>query len=67
MIIYGAVVYSVSLKRKIKVAYVEFLNKVLNVSVTKLFFSTDLNMKSIDIVKYYKDRFLTEYLYRDLK
>lgn len=67
LVIYGAVVYSVSLKRKIKVAYVEFLDESLNVSLTKLFFSTDLEMKSTDIVKYYKARFQIEYLYRDSK
>ena len=67
MVIYGAVVYSVSLKRKIKVAYVEFLDKSLNISLTKLFFSTDLEMMSTDIVKYYKARFQIEYLYRDSK
>lgn len=67
MIIYGAIVYSVSLKRKIKVAYVEFLDKSSNVTITKMFFSTDLEMKSTDIVKYYKARFQIEYLYRDSK
>jgi len=67
MIIYGAIVYSVSLKRKIKVAYVEFLDDSNKVSFTKLFFSTDTDMDAIDIVKYYKHRFQIEYLYRDSK
>ena len=67
MIIYGAIVYSVSLKRKIKVAYVEFLDDTNKVAFTKLFFSTDLEMKSTDIVRYYKARFQIEYLYRDSK
>jgi hypothetical protein len=67
MVIYDAVVYSVSLKRKIKVAYVEFLDESFNVKLIKLFFSTDLDMKSTDIVKYYKARFQIEYLYRDSK
>ncbi len=67
IIIYSAVVHSVSLKRKIRVAYVEFLDDSLNVELTKLFFSTELNMQSSDIFKYYKARFQIEYLYRDSK
>ena len=65
--IYEAVVYSVSLKRKIKVAYVEFLDKKGHVIMTKMFFSTDIKMDAFDIVKYYKARFQIEYLYRDAK
>lgn len=67
MIIYGDIVYSVSLKRKIKVAYVEFLVDSNNVAFTKLFFSTDLELDATEIVKYYKARFQIEYLYRDSK
>lgn len=66
-IIYGAVVYSVSLKRKIKVAYVEFLSKKGKIVATKLFFSTDLEMDATQILKYYKARYQIEYLYRDSK
>lgn len=67
IIIYGAVVYSVSLKRKIKVAYVEFMTQTQDIAVTKMFFSTDLEMKATQIVKYYKARFQIEFLYRDSK
>ncbi|HHH53891.1 MAG TPA: hypothetical protein ENK91_09550 [Bacteroidetes bacterium] len=67
MIIYGAIVYSVSMKRKIKVAYVEFLDDSNKVSFTKIFFSTDIDMDATIIVKYYKSRFQIEYLYRDSK
>jgi len=66
-IIYEAVVFSVSLKRKIKVGYVEFLNKKRKIAATKLFFSTDLKMDAIQILKYYKARYQIEYLYRDSK
>lgn len=66
-IIYGTVVYSVSLKRKIKVAYVEFLDKKSTVALTKLFFSTDLGMAANDILRYYKARYQIEFLYRDAK
>ena len=67
IIIYGAVVYSVSLKRKIKVAYVEFLDEKGKVAVTKLFFTTDLAMDAYDILRYYRARYQIEYLYRDSK
>ena len=65
--IYSAVVYSVSLKRNIRVAYTEFKDTHGKVRATKLFFSTDVNINGIDIVKYYKARFQIEYLYRDAK
>lgn len=67
IIIYGAVVYSVSLKRKIQVAYVEFLTETQQIALTKMFFSTDLDMKATEIVRYYKVRFQIEFLYRDSK
>lgn len=66
-IIYGAVVFSVSLKRKIKVAFVEFLDVKSEVALTKLFFSTDLSMNASDILRYYKARYQIEFLYRDSK
>ena len=66
-IVYEAVVHSMSLKRRIKVAYVEFLDDNQNVALCKMFFSTDLQMPAMDIVRYYKSRFQIEYLYRDAK
>ena len=67
MIIYSAIVNSVSLKRNIKVAYTEFLDDQGRMRTTKLFFSTDIEMSGIDIIRYYKARFQIEYLYRDAK
>ena len=67
MTIYSAVVYSVSLKRNIKVSYTEFTDSKGKVRATKLFFSTDVNMNGLEIVSYYKARFQIEYLYRDAK
>jgi hypothetical protein len=67
MRIYSAIVNSVSLKRNIKVAYTEFINSRSEVITSKLFFSTDLQMSGIEIVRYYKARFQIEYLYRDSK
>lgn len=67
MSIYSAIVYSVSLKRNIKVSYTEFSNSKGKVVATKLFFSTDVQMDGVQIVRYYKARFQIEYLYRDAK
>lgn len=67
MTIFSAVVYSVSLKRNIRLAYTEITNSSGKVKTTKLFFSTDLSMSGIEIVNYYKARFQIEYLYRDAK
>jgi hypothetical protein len=65
--IYSAVVNSVGLKRNIKLAYVEFLDVQGQVMNFKLFFSTDLEMTGINILKYYRSRFQIEFLFRDSK
>lgn len=66
-IVYSLVVYSVGLKRKIKVCYVEFLNKKGEVYTRKIFFSTNLDRSGISILKYYKARFQMEFIFRDAK
>jgi len=51
-VVYSLVVYSVGLKREIKVCYVEFLNNKGEVHTRKIFFSTSLNRSGISILKY---------------
>jgi len=63
IIIYTAVVNSVSLKRNVRVAYV---HKKSSDSYAVLF-STDLNLDGFLIYKYYKARFQIEFLFRDAK
>lgn len=63
--IYGAVVYSVALKRKVKLALTQYLDEQGAVKTTKLYFCTDLTLTAQDIVKYYQNRFQIEFLYRD--
>lgn len=63
--IYGAIVYSVALKRKIKLALTQYLDKKGKVKTTKLYFCTDLDLSAWYIVKYYQNRFQIEFLYRD--
>lgn len=65
--IYSAIVNSVGLKRDIKLAYVEFLDPKGKLITTKLFFSTDLEMSGLKILKYYQARFQMEFIFRDAK
>lgn len=67
MKLYSLIVYSVGLKRKIKVSYVEFLDDNGNPRTRKLFFSTNLERSGIEIYRYYKARFQMEFIFRDSK
>ncbi len=66
-IIYEAIVWSVSLKRKIKVAYVQFLKENMPSKQIAILFSTDLELSGYQIYKYYKARYQIEFLFRDGK
>ena len=63
--IYSAVVYSVGLKRNIRIAYVE--HKLKNKIIRKIYFSTNLEREAGQLLKYYRLRFQMEYLFRDAK
>ena len=67
MILYSLVVYSVGLKRKIKVSYVAYLDDQEKINSRKLFFSTNLERSGVEIYKYYKARFQMEFTFRDSK
>lgn len=60
--IYEGIVYSKSLKRKIKLAYIE-----QNDGSYAVLFSTDLNLDGQTIYVYYKSRYQIEFLFRDAK
>jgi len=60
--IYEGIVFSKSLKRKIKLAYLE-----LNSGGYAVLFSTDLNLDGQTIYMYYKCRYQIEFLFRDAK
>lgn len=64
--LYSAIVYSKSLKRKIRLAYVLY-NTAGGKQTIKLYYSTDLNLCPKDILLYYQSRFQIEFLYRDGK
>jgi hypothetical protein len=60
-----AKVYSKSLKRMINLVIV--FSKSKGKWTYKLYFSTDLNLKTVLLLDYYKSRFQIEFIYRDAK
>jgi len=63
--VYTAIVYSKGLKRNIKLVYEQ--PKAEKTKSYLLFLSTDLNLDALEILRYYKNRFQIEFLYRDGK
>ena len=63
--IYSAIVYSVGLKRNIRIAYVE--HKLKDRVISKIYFSTNLDRDAEQLLKYYRLRFQMEYIFRDAK
>jgi hypothetical protein len=59
--LYTKIVYSVILKRKIKLAY------KTNGKTSHIYFSTDLELSAQKIHQYYQKRYQIEYLFRDSK
>ena len=64
--IYSTVVNSKAFKRDIKLAVAVFFKDGKEIA-RKLYFSTDLEQESVQIVGYYRSRFQIEFLYRDAK
>lgn len=68
VLIHQAVVWSVSLERKVKLAYVRFKNDQGQLTNRfALYFCTDLTLDGYWIYRYYKARFQIEFLFRDAK
>lgn len=67
VVIYQSILWSVSIKRKIKVTYVEFLDQGQATNRYAIYFSTDLELHGKRIYQYYKVRFQIEFLFRDAK
>ena len=63
VIVYSAVVYSPSLQRKVRIAYL--INK--KHKTYAILFTTDLELEGYLIYRYYKARFQIEFLFRDAK
>ena len=65
--VYEGVVYSVTLKRKVKLAYAEYWRNEKFTGQYAVLFSTDLTLNGELIYRYYKGRFQIEFLFRDAK
>ena len=65
--VYEAIVYSISLKRKVKLAYLELWKKDKYTGTYAVLFSTDLDLSGQQIYLYYKSRYQIEFLFRDAK
>ncbi len=64
--VYSSIVFSKSFKRDIKIACEVTVSKK-GEEIYKIYFSTDLEMDALEIIKYYRSRFQIEFLYRDSK
>ena len=65
-IIFSAIIFAKSLKRKIKLALVQYLDENTGkIKTTKIYFSTDLDLSAWHIVWFYGLRFQIEFIYRD--
>jgi DDE superfamily endonuclease len=64
--LYTAVVWHMSLKRQVRIAYISDTRKPDKVGHVVLF-STDINLSAYDIYCFYKARFQIEFIFRDAK
>jgi len=68
VLIHHGVVWSVSLKRKVKLAHVIFKNEKGELTERfALYFSTDIDLDGLRIYQMYKVRFQIEFVFRDAK
>lgn len=65
--VFSGIVYSISLKRNIRIVYIENYGADGFSKSHAILFSTDLNLSPEKIVQYYKLRFQIEFLFRDSK
>jgi hypothetical protein len=65
--VYDGIVYSKRLKRKIRMAYVEFWENSKYTGRYAVLFSTDTQLEGQRIFLYYKSRYQIEFLFRDAK
>jgi hypothetical protein len=66
-ILFSAIVWATSLKRKVRVAIVDCQEPGKKTQTRKVFFSTDVSMSAKDVMDTYKTRFQIEFLLRDAK
>jgi hypothetical protein len=65
--VFSGIVYSISLKRKVRIVYIEHYGPDNYAKDHAILFSTDLDLSPEKILLYYKQRFQIEFLFRDAK
>lgn len=65
--LYSGIVYSISLGKLIKVAFVDYLDKNGSVKGSTIYFSTNINRQGSKLVQYYRARYQMEFNFRDAK
>lgn len=65
--VFSGIVYSISLKRQVRIVYIEQYGPDGFAKSHAILFSTDLNLSPEKILHYYKQRFQIEFLFRDAK
>jgi hypothetical protein len=64
---FSGIVYSISLKRNVRIVYIENYGTDGYAKGHAILFSTDINLSPEKILQYYKQRFQIEFLFRDAK
>jgi len=65
--VFSGIVYSISLKRKVRIVYLEHYSPDGYANGHAILFSTDVTLSPEKILLYYKQRFHIEFLFRDAK
>jgi len=65
--VFSGIVYSISLKRQVRIVYIEHYGQDNYAKGHAILFSTDLSLSPEKILLYYKQRFQIEFLFRDAK
>ena len=65
--VFSGIVYSISLKRHVRIVYIEHYDTDGYAKGHAILFSTDLDLGPEKILLYYKQRFQIEFLFRDAK
>jgi hypothetical protein len=65
--VFSGIVYSISLKRQVRIVYIEHYGQDGYAKGHAILFSTDLTLSPEKILLYYKQRFQIEFLFRDAK
>ena len=65
--VFSGIVYSISLKRQVRIVYIEHYDTNGHAKGHAILFSTDLELSPEKILSYYKQRFQIEFLFRDAK